>query len=171
MRSWREAPNRGQRPLMSLISANLATRLVEGSLPWGCATQLHIGTFCRLYTLHDSIWIGLYTNCGFDDATIAVIRFDPVWNSSISRPTSLVADWPLLFLRFNCVSAIRFSGFVSNGGLQRGISGATFELVSDEEAVTMISDHHGASVSLQHFPLIDALAMSPNEGILALPGS
>jgi len=112
----------------------------------------------------------MHTNCGFEDTTIAVIRFDPVWNSSISRPTSVVADWPLLFLRFNCVNTIRLSGFMDNGGLQRGISGATFELVSDEEAVTTISDHYGASVSLQHFPLIDALAMSANEDILELPG-
>ena len=156
---------------MSLLSANLAARLIDGSLPWDRSTQLHIDTFLRLYTLHDSYWIGMHTNCGWEDTAVVAIRFDSVWNSSVSFPTSLVADWPLLFLRFNPVNTIRFSGFRDNGGVQRGISSATVEHVSDEEAITMISDHYGAFVSLQHFPLIDALAMSANEDVLELPGS
>ncbi len=52
-----------------------------------------------------------------------------------------------------------------------GVSSATVEHISDEEAVTIISDHYGGIVSLQHFPLIDALAMSANENVLELAGS
>ena len=153
---------------MPLLSAILAQHLVEDSLPWGRSTQLHIASFLQLYTLHDSYWIGIHTNCGFDDSAIAVISFDPVWNSSVSAPTSIVADWPLLFLRLNCVNTIRLSGFRDIGGTQRGISDVSIEHVSDEEVVTTILDHYGASVSIQHFPLIDALAMSPNGSILGL---
>jgi hypothetical protein len=155
---------------MLLLPPNVAVQLIEGSLPWDRSTQLHIDTFLRLYSLHDSDWIGIHVNCGWQDAAIAVIRFDPVWNSSVSAPTSLVADWPLLFLRFNCVNTIRLSGFKENGNLQRGISSVSVESVSDEEAVTIISDHDGGLVSIQHFPLIDALAMSASEGVLNLPG-
>jgi hypothetical protein len=156
---------------MSLLSANLAVQLVEGFLPWDRSTQMHIDTFLRLYTLHDSNWIGMYTDCAWENTAIAVFRFDPVWNSSVSLPTSLVSDWPLLFVRFNCVNTIRLSGFGDNGGLRRGISNVEVEHISDEEAVTMISDLYGAVVSLQHFPLIDALVMSANEDVIELPGS
>lgn len=153
---------------MSLLPANLALQIAEDSLPWNRSTQMHIDTFLRLYTLHDSNWIGLQMGCAWGDAAIAVIRFDPVWNSSVSVPTSLVADWPLLFLRFNCVNTIRLSEFRDNGGVQRGISGATVENVSEEEAVTVISDHYGASISLQHFPLVDVLVISATEEVIQL---
>jgi hypothetical protein len=154
---------------MSFLSPNLAVQLIEGSLPWDRSTQMHIDIFLRLYTLHDSYWIGMHANCAWGDTAIAVLRFDPVWNPSVSLPTSQVSNWPLLFLRFNCVNTIRLSGFSDNGGVQRGISGAAVEHISDEEAVTVISDHDGAIVSLQHFPLVDALVMSPNEEVVELP--
>lgn len=132
---------------------------------------MHIDSFLRLYTLHDSYWIGLHTDCGWENSAVAVIRFDPVWNSSVSLPTSIVADWPFLFLRFKCVSAIGLSGYCDIEGLQRGISSAVVEQLSDEEVVTVISDHYGAVVRLQHFPLIDALAMTPGELVLGLSAS
>ena len=153
---------------MSPLSGNLTLQIVEESLPWDRSTQMHIDTFLKRYTLHDSYWIGMQVGCAWGDAAIAVIRFDPVWNSSVSRPTSLVADWPLLFLRFKCVNTIRLSKFRDNGGVQRGISGATVESVSEEETVTVISDHYGASVSLQHFPLVDVLVMSATEDVIDL---
>jgi len=156
--------------VLSILSAELIARLIDGSLPWERATQLHIDAFLGLYTLHDSYWIGIHANCGWDDTAIAVIRFDPAWNSLVRFPTSTVADWPLLFLRFTCVNTIRLSGFRDNGGVQRGISSATVEHISDEESITTIDDHYGALVSLQHFPLIDALVMSANEDVVALSG-
>jgi hypothetical protein len=154
---------------MALLSANLTFQIVEESLPWDRSTQMHIAAFLKRYTLHDSYWIGVQVGCAWGDVAVAVIRFDPVWNSSVSNPTSLVADWPLLFLRFNSVNAIRLSGFRDNGDTQRGISNATVESVSEEETITTISDHYGASVSLQHFPLVDALAMSATEEVIEIP--
>jgi hypothetical protein len=35
----------------------------------------------------------------------------------------------------------------------------------------MINDHYGAFVSLQHFPLVDALVMSANGDVVELPAS
>lgn len=153
---------------MSLLSANLAYCLIEDSLPWDRSIQSHIDAFLQKYTLHDSYWIGLHTNCGLEDSAVAVIRFDPIWNSSVSAPTSLVSNWPLLFIRFNCVNTIRMIGFRNIGGTQRGISNVSVDNLSDEEAVTTILDHYGASVSLQHFPLIEALAMSSDGNVLGL---
>ena len=153
---------------MSLLPANLAIQLTEDTLPWDRSTQMHVETFHKRYTLHDSYWIGMHSNCAWGDSAIAVIIFDPVWNSSVSTPTSQVADWPLLFLRFNCVSSIRFAGFRDVGGVQRGISGADSKNISEEEAVTVIDDHYGASVSLQHFPLVDLLVMSAKGDLISV---
>jgi hypothetical protein len=109
-----------------------------------------------------------YILSGFDDAAVAVVALDPVWNPSVSIPTSLVADWPFLFLRFNRVNTTRMIGFRDIGGTQRGISDVSIDHLSDEEAVTTILDHYGASVSLQHFPLIDVLAISNDGNVLDL---
>jgi hypothetical protein len=127
--------------------------------------------FLRLYTLHDSYWIGLFTECAWDDSSILVIRFDPVWNAIVSQPTSIVRNWPLLFLRLSCVSSIQLSGFSNNEGTQRGISDASVEYLSEEEVVTKINDFYGGSVSLHHFSRVDALALSENETVLNLSGT
>ncbi len=121
---------------MSLITLNLAHRLTAGSLPWECSTQLHINEFLELYTLHDSDWIGLYADCAYDDTSIAVVSFDPVWNPSVSQPTSICSDWPVLFLRFKCVSSIYLSGYRNIHGTQRGISEVSLEHNSEEELTT-----------------------------------
>ncbi|MDR3764009.1 MAG: hypothetical protein P4M01_07935 [Acidobacteriota bacterium] len=146
---------------MSLISANLAHRIVEGYLPWDRAVEFHVDAFLERYTLHDSMWIGLYTDCGQEDTAIAVIILDLVWNPSVSTPTSVCADWPLLLIRFKSVSAIQLSGFTNIGGTQRGISGVDVEHLSDEEAKTVFTYHYGALVSVRHFSLIEALFLSP----------
>lgn len=153
---------------MSLLSVRLAHRILEGDLPWECSVEAHIDSFLEKYTLHDSNWIGLFTDCAYEDTVIAIIGFDPVWNSSVSTSTSVCADWPLLFLRFKSVSAILLSRFRDNGGLQRGISCVDVEHLSDEEVRTVITDHYGASVTVQHFPLVNALVLSPGEDVLEL---
>ena len=147
---------------------DLASRIIEDALPWPDATQFHIDAFLQQYTLHDSYWIGLHVNCGSDDSAIATIRFDPVWNPSISQPTSLVADWPLLFIRFTCISSVQLSGFSDIGGIQRGISSVTVRPISEEEVVTTLHDHYGAAVTLQHFPLVEVLTMSPEGNAIPL---
>jgi hypothetical protein len=148
---------------------DLAAKIVESTLPWSDATQFHIKAFLERYTLHDSNWLGLQVDCGWEDSVVAVIVFDPVWNSSISAPTSVVANWPLLFMRFTCVSSIQLSGFSDIGGLQRGISEVTVRATSEEEVITTLRDHYGANVTLQHFPLIDILIMSPDGELIRVP--
>lgn len=128
---------------MSFLSANLAYRIIDGGLPWNRSVELHIDNFLERYTLHDSYWIGLFTDCAYADTAIAVICFDPVWNSSVSKPTSVCAEWPLLFLRLKCVGAIHLSGFRDIENIQRGIAGVDVEHLSTEEVRTVINDHYG----------------------------
>ena len=150
---------------MSSIPANVASQIIDGSLPWTHSTRFHIDSFLQTYSLHDSNWISLLTNCGREDTTIAIIQFDPVWNPSISKPTSRVADWPLLFLRFNCVEMVELSGFTDIDGLGRGIANVVVDHPAEEIAITKIIDHFGASVSIRHFPLIDVLVLSSSGSI------
>ncbi len=152
----------------SLLPTNLAAKLIEDSLPWDRAKQFHVDNFLDRYSLHDSHWIALHVDCGWGDTVVAAICFDPVWNPTVSAPTSLTRDWPFLFLRFAYVSNIQMTGFAENGGRQRGISSVSVEHLSGEQVVTTIRDHDGAHVSIRHFPLIDALAMSPAGELLPL---
>jgi hypothetical protein len=73
-----------------------------------------------------------------------------------------------LFIRFACVSTVQLSGFSDIGGIQRGISSATVRPISDEEVVTTLHDHYGATVTLQHFPLVDVLTTSPEGHVIPL---
>ena len=151
---------------------DLATALVDDALPWSEGTQFHIDAFLRRYDLHDSAWLGLHINCAANDSAVAFIRFDPVWNSSVSAPASALADWPLLFLRFTCVSSIHLSGFRDvRGHFDRAISSAAVETISDEEVVTTFDDIYGGVVTLRHFPLVDALVVSPEGDVLRLPNA
>ena len=141
--SERLAYNRRQATSMSFLSVDLAHAVVDDSLPWDRSIKLHIDAFLQRYTLHDSYWIALHTNCGLDDTAVAAISFDPVWKPSVSSPTSHVANWPLLFIRFNCVNTIRMAGFRDIGGTQRGISSVAVDHLSEEESV--YADAHLAS--------------------------
>ncbi len=150
--------------------SDLATALVYDALPWSEGTQFHIDTFLQRYTLHDSAWLGLHINCASNDSAVAFIRLDPVWNSSVSPPTSTLADWPLLFLRFTCVASVQISGFRDvRGHFDRAISSASAEIISEEEVVTTFDDIYGGVVTLRHFPLVDALLVSPGGDVLRLP--
>jgi hypothetical protein len=144
-----------------ILPPDIASMLIDGEMPWDRGTEFRAAAFLEHYTFHDSGWLGIHVDCGWRDTVVAAISFDPVWNRHIAEPTSLVADWPLLFLRFESVSSIQMSGFAEIGGIQRGISTATVEAISDEESVTTITDHFGASIRIQHFSLIRGLLFSP----------
>ena len=159
------------RAMDHILPPDIASMLIDGDMPWDRGTEFRAAAFLEHYTLHDSGWLGMHIDCGWHDTVVAAISFDPVWNRHIAQPTSLVADWPLLFLRFESVSSIQMSGFAEIGGIQRGISAVTVESVSDEECVTTITDHFGASIRIQHFSLIHGLLFSPAGDLLALPAT
>jgi len=151
------------------FSPDLASKIIDDALPWSEAPQFDIRAFLQRYSLHDSAWLGLHINCASNDSATALIRFDPVWNSSVSAPTSLLAEWPFLLLRFTCVSSIQLSGFADiRGAFDRAISSAAVEAISEEEVVTTLDDIYGGVVTLRHFPLVDALVLSPEGEVLRL---
>ena len=154
-----------------IVPPDIASMLIDGDIPWKRGTEFRAAAFLEHYTVHDPKWLGMHVDCGWRDTVVTAISFDPVWNRHIAQPTFWVADWPLLFLRFESVSSIQMSGFAGIGGMQRGISAATVESVSDEECVTTITDHFGASIRIQHFPLIHGLLFSPAGDQLTLPAT
>jgi hypothetical protein len=76
-----------------------------------------------------------------------LLRFDPVWDSSVTYPRHwfpIAVALSSIQLR-NCANIIRLPDSATIGGVQRGISNLEVEHISDEEAVTVMSDHHGAT--------------------------
>lgn len=157
------------RIIMALLPPNLAHQLVDDTLPWDQSTKFHVDSFLENYTLHDSYWITLQTNCGWENSMVAAISFDSVWNQSVAAPTARCAEWPILFLRFSLVKSLQLSGFSEIGGLQRGISSVSVEHHSEEEVTTKIGDHYGAAIEIRHWPLIDALVFDSDQSIVKLP--
>jgi hypothetical protein len=84
----------------------LGDALVRGSLPWDQGLSVLMPRFLHEYTLHDSVWEGLWVEPAFGEAT-AVIRWDSFWSEGrIPYPEGeydLEGGWPLLLIRFQHV--------------------------------------------------------------------
>jgi hypothetical protein len=59
-------------------------------------------TFLSRYTLHDSLWIGLYLQPKAE--AVALVRWDTYWtDGGLPSAGDAVADWPVLLVRFERV--------------------------------------------------------------------
>jgi len=75
--------------------------LIDGDLPWSAALDVDLPAFLAQYTLHDSLWLGIWTS---SIETVAVIRWDTFWHRDVlPYPSSLVANWPILLIQFELV--------------------------------------------------------------------
>ena len=153
---------------MDLLPDDIARQLANGALPWNRSWQVDIDAFLARYTLHDSNWVALQVDCAYEDAAVAAIAFDPIWNQAVAPASARCADWPILFLRFSCVSSMKTSGFADIGGVQRGISSVRVARNSEEQVCTEIIDHYGASVRIEHWPLVSVLVLATDGEIVTL---
>jgi hypothetical protein len=53
--------------------------IVEDYLPWELASDYSYEKFAEKYTLHDSLWVGLFANVTYEDTAILVFMWDSVW--------------------------------------------------------------------------------------------
>ncbi len=73
--------------------------LVENYLPWQQGKKMSFQEFDRKYTLHDSYWLGIFFDVAYEKAATLAIQWDAVWLSdAVKERTSVVADWPYLFI-------------------------------------------------------------------------
>ncbi|HEV2798897.1 MAG TPA: hypothetical protein VGW12_00270 [Pyrinomonadaceae bacterium] len=84
---------------MGELSDWVYREVVEDTLPWSEAKEYSFQQFSEKYTLHDSVWIGLFYDVAYENNVILAIIWDAVWlPDEIARSTSIVAEWPLLFV-------------------------------------------------------------------------
>lgn len=119
--------------------------LFEDDLPWRQGKDYTIQEFSAKYTLHDSIWITLMQDIAYENTALLVIRWDAVWlPDKIHSSTSIVKDWPILFIKVEGVNQISFMRF-NEVNIQRGIDGDKIEEIEGKQ-VWVIYDHYDASV-------------------------
>jgi hypothetical protein len=142
---------------------------LEDSLPWSQASPTTLPTFFAAYTLHDSSWITLNTDPLYDGEARAVLQWDTHWTGGrVPYPGDLVANWPILIIKFERVSSILFQGFEGDCP-PRGVDAATTDVVSPERHRTLIEDHYGGRVELLHAPSVRLLCLSSSGQVQEIP--
>ena len=150
----------------------LAPGLLHDNFAWEAGVRSTLPAFLAEYTLHDSSWIGLTTDPTYQGSATAVIRFDAFWTEGrVPFPGSLVAEWPILLIRFERLQSLAFVGLEQDiGGISRTITMAVSrELPGGGVHETVIEDVHGGQVTLRHAPPVTLLLFSREQQVLDLP--
>ena len=151
----------------------LADALLSDTLPWERAARIRLSDFLAAYTLHDSEWINFSLDPIYDGGAVAVIRWDTIWTDGrVAFPGSFVADWPLLFLRFHRVHRASQDGYESGSPVPtRGIGSAECRPAGDvSRVITVIADHYGAQLEIEHAPEVDVLCLDRAGAVVPVPG-
>jgi hypothetical protein len=141
----------------------LGRDLVAGNLPWSEGVASSLPAFLDRYTLHDSYWIGLYAEPG--RCATLLLRWDTFWTQGeVPFPGSLVAEWPLLAVRFDALD--RSEVRLRDHGLASALSGPTNRAADAHR--THLADHHGGDATLVHAPGVRLLCLSRSREPLPL---
>ncbi|MEH2281965.1 MAG: hypothetical protein V7K90_11670 [Nostoc sp.] len=57
----------------------LSQELINNCLPWQSGKNMSFRDFNEQYTLHDSDWIGIFYNIGYEQIITLAIDWDSVW--------------------------------------------------------------------------------------------
>ena len=143
-------------------------KIIEDNLPWDKQADLTLDAFNEKYTLHDSYWVGIFHHVAFNQSITLAFQWDSVWlPNDIKEGTSLVADWPYLFIQLEKVQEINTSNF---GGLEE-ISRAIGELKLLEINGTFylaIDDVYGGQVDIVFTGHHKVLALNPDANLLTI---
>jgi hypothetical protein len=142
--------------------------LVEDCLPWERGRKINFTEFNKKYTLHDSGWIGIFLNVAYDKTATLAIRWDAVWlPDEIAKSTSIVSDWPYLFIQLTNIEQFSTSNYVDLGGLPRSISGCEFEEI-DGKKFLAIDDVFGGQINIIYQGEENFLAMEKDRRVLLI---
>ena len=146
----------------------LYREVIEDTLPWNEAKEYSFQEFSEKYTLHDSVWVGLFYDVAYENNVILTIIWDAVWlPDEIAQSTSVVAEWPLLFIKIGDVLRVSTSGYKDIGGLQRGIGAAGIEQV-DGTKLLVISDLYNSTVEISFAGGLKFLALDREGRVLRI---
>ena len=142
--------------------------LVEDYLPWEQGRKINFTEFNKKYTLHDSYWIGIFFNVAYDQTATLAIQWDAVWlPDEVAKSTSIVNDWPYLFIQLKKIEEFSTSNYGDIGGLPRSISGCEFEEI-DGKKFLAIDDVFGGQINIVYQGEETFLAMGKDQRILSI---
>jgi hypothetical protein len=147
----------------SYYPAWLGGDLVEETLPWEGALATTLSEFLQQYSLHDSIWIGLYL--GLNQEGVLLLRWDTVWTEGrVPFPGPLVAEWPVLAVKLTglAVTDVRLRDIGIAGAVSAPVQGETLHR-------TVIDDQESGSAALVHEPEVKLLCLDRTRNLLPVP--
>jgi hypothetical protein len=141
--------------------------IVEDDLPWDKIDRVDFNYFSERYTLHDSHWIGIFYDIGYEDSATLAILWDEFWlPPAIKERISPNSDRTFLFIRLTGVSEISTSNFKDDYGLmQRCITGASIESIEGNHFLG-IDDVIGGNVNIIFTGKVKFLAIGSDKQIL-----
>jgi hypothetical protein len=154
----------------------LGSALINDTLPWQHAITITMPTFLDLYSLHDSLMIGMWMLP--NRTTIAILRWDTTWtNGRVDHPGIWVATWPLLCIRFHAVVAaaveleLEWIGTAQSGPFTT-LERPYFHLdsvTSEDLHCTEFDDGSDDGAWVIHAPRVDLLCLSPTQDLIPIP--
>jgi hypothetical protein len=142
--------------------------LVEDSLPWEEGIKMSFTEFSQKYTLHDSGWIGIFFDVAYEQTATLAIQWDAVWlPDEIAKSTSIVSDWPYLFIKLKNIEQFSTSNYDDIGSLPRSIFGCELEEI-DRKKFLAIDDVFGGQINIIYQGEETFLAMEKDKRILSI---
>jgi hypothetical protein len=146
----------------------LYRELIEDYLPWEEGIKMSFTEFNKKYTLHDSGWIGIFFDVAYEQTATLAIRWDAVWlPNEIAKSTSIVSDWPYLFVQLKNIEQFSTSNYDDIGSLPRSIFGCEFEEI-DGKKFLAIDDVFGGQINIIYQGEETFLAMEKDKRILSI---
>ncbi len=127
--------------------------LLAGTLPWELGLPSSLESFLDRFTLHDSQWIGLYTEP--QSTATLILRWTP----------PATADPHLLAIRFEGLE--RADVKLEANELESVVSGPTSR--AEDWHRTQVEDRRGGAAALLHTPNVRLLCLTHDRVHLTLP--
>ncbi|MEH1792410.1 hypothetical protein [Nostoc sp.] len=142
----------------------LSQELINNRLPWQEGKNMSFGDFNEQYTLHDSYWIGIFYNIGYEQAITLAIDWDSVWLPDEIKKS--IPDGELyIFIRLTGVEQISTANYIDIGNISRIIVGCEFEKIEGKKFLA-IDDVFGGQINILYKGEETFLALEKNRTIL-----
>ncbi|EDN69722.1 hypothetical protein BGP_3093 [Beggiatoa sp. PS] len=140
--------------------------LIEDTFPWDKSADLNFQTFNEKYTLHDSVWVGIFYDVAYEQSVILAFQWDAVWlPDELKESTSKIYDWPYLFIKLTNVESVSTANYEDIGGMSRAISGLEIEEIEGKKYL-VIDDVYGGQIDIIYEGKESFLVMESNKKVL-----
>jgi len=146
----------------------LYEKLIDDGFPWDKTGFVDVSSFSKKYTLHDSCWVGMFFDVGFEASATMAFQWDSFWlPEQLQKQTPTVDDWPYLFIRINNIEQITTKNFGTETDICRAIVGLEFEEI-EKKYFLAIDDVFGGQITIEFRGSVFFLAYSSDGEILQI---